>query len=265
MYDGDLTTGALLRHRAETGADRAALRFEDAALTYGELDRDADRIGAALHGLGIGAGDNAAVMLPNGPDHVRVWAGLSRAGIVEVPLNTGLRGDLLAYQLGHSRSRALVVDAQWLPRLEPILADLPELEHVVVTGGPGAPIARPTHDLADLVAAAPDRAPRAAVRALDPSVILYTAGTTGPSKGVVLTHNANFRLARNVAELMAYGPSDVLYSAFPLFHVNARYTTVLPAMLVDGEAVLHRRFSASGFWDTAAPRASPPSTTWARC
>lgn len=250
MYHGDLTTGALVRTRAAADPDRRVLRFEDEALTYGELDDDADRTAAAFAGLGIGAGDTVAVMLGNGADHLRVWTGLARAGIVEVPINTGLRGDLLTYQLRHSRSRALVVEAEYLPRLAPLVAELPDLAHVVVVGaGPDVGLGIPRHPYPELRAAA-GRPPSVTVDAFDPAVILYTAGTTGPSKGAVLTHNANFRLARNVTELMDYGPSDVLYSAFPLFHVNARYTTVLPAMLVDGEAVLHRRFSASGFWDT---------------
>ena len=83
----------------------------------------------------------------------------------------------------------------------------------------------------------------------DHSVILFTSGTTGPSKGVVLTHNANFRLAANVNALMGYGPGEVLYNAFPLFHVNASYTGVLCAFLVDGEigaALTIQRLSASG-------------------
>ena len=80
-------------------------------------------------------------------------------------------------------------------------------------------------------------------------MILFTSGTTGPSKGVVLSHNANFRLCRNVCEIMAYERDEVLFTAFPLFHVNAKYTTVLPALYVGGEVVMRPRFSASRFWD----------------
>jgi len=81
-------------------------------------------------------------------------------------------------------------------------------------------------------------------------VILFTSGTTGPSKGAVLAHNANLRVARATCDLMLYGEDEVLFNMFPLFHVNARYTSVLPAMLMDrGTCVLHDRFSASRFWD----------------
>jgi crotonobetaine/carnitine-CoA ligase len=81
------------------------------------------------------------------------------------------------------------------------------------------------------------------------SLILYTSGTTGPSKGVVLTHRANLRLATAVVENVETGPEDVLYTAFPLFHVAARFVSIVPAMLSGGRVVVHRRFSASRFWD----------------
>jgi crotonobetaine/carnitine-CoA ligase len=81
-------------------------------------------------------------------------------------------------------------------------------------------------------------------------VILFTSGTTGPSKGALLTHNANVRTAANTCSLMGYGPGETLFNAFPLFHVNARYTSVVPALLLDdARLVLHDRFTASGFWD----------------
>jgi crotonobetaine/carnitine-CoA ligase len=66
----------------------------------------------------------------------------------------------------------------------------------------------------------------------------------------VLTHAANFHMARNVVGLMDYGPDDVVFNAFPLFHVNARYSGVLPVMYAGGQSVLRSRFSVSGFWDT---------------
>lgn len=83
----------------------------------------------------------------------------------------------------------------------------------------------------------------------DPSCILYTSGTTGPSKGVLLSHGANLHLARTVIDLMGYEADDVLYTAFPLFHVNAKFTSVATALLSGARLVLDDRFSASAFWD----------------
>ena len=90
----------------------------------------------------------------------------------------------------------------------------------------------------------------AGCRPRDTSVILYTSGTTGPSKGVVLSHNANLALARSTVKLMRYGRDDVLYTVFPLFHINAKYTSVMAAMEADARLVMEERFSASRFFDT---------------
>jgi crotonobetaine/carnitine-CoA ligase len=78
---------------------------------------------------------------------------------------------------------------------------------------------------------------------------LYTSGTTGPSKGVVLSHEANLNLARHLRWLVGYESHDVLYTAFPLFHINAKYTSVMCAMESDAKLVMDQRFTASGFWD----------------
>jgi crotonobetaine/carnitine-CoA ligase len=88
--------------------------------------------------------------------------------------------------------------------------------------------------------------PRASIG--DVSCILYTSGTTGRSKGVVLPHGANLKLARANVALMEYTADDILYTAFPLFHVNAKFTSVTSAMLAGARLVLDERFSASTFW-----------------
>ncbi|MBM3676511.1 MAG: AMP-binding protein [Actinobacteria bacterium] len=252
------TLGEILATRAAESPDHAIVRFEDAVVTYADLDAAANRVANGLGALGLERGDRAAVMLSNRPEFLATWFGMAKAGIVEVPLNTGLRGDMLAYMLNQAECRALVIDEQWLERIERIAPSLATLRDVVVvpststestpraTDLPGALSTRSWADLLD----APSTAPEVEIDPFDRSVILFTSGTTGPSKGAVLTHNAHVAQAQNVCDLMRYGPGETLFNAFPLFHVNARYTSVLPAMLLDGGSlVLHDRFSASRFWE----------------
>ena len=103
------------------------------------------------------------------------------------------------------------------------------------------------HELPSLYGEAAPRLPSLEVG--DTAVILYTSGTTGPPKGAMLSHGANLTLTRQTRWLMGYGPDDVLYTAFPLFHINARYTTVTCAMEAGARCVLEQRFSAGTFWD----------------
>jgi carnitine-CoA ligase len=171
-------------------------------------------------------------MLDNGREAIEAWFGMTYAGIVEVPINTAFKGDVLAYMLNQAECKAIITRPELVERIETDLT-------ILVVGD--------SYDEA-LAAARPEPTGHVA-SPHDPAAILFTSGTTGPSKGVVLSHNANVRLCRNVSEIMGYERDEVLFTAFPLFHVNAKYTTVLPALYVGGEVVMRRRFSASRFWD----------------
>ena len=251
-----MTLGPWLRGCAERGGDREAIRVMGAAKSYAALDGDADRLAAGLAaGVGLRAGDRAAVIMRNSLACVDAWFAMARAGIVDVPVNVAQRGDGLAYVLGQSRSQAVVCDIEFADRLAEVMPQLPELRHVVLhrpgAADPGTPSFGPgvvVHELPSLYHDAAPRLP--SVEAGDTAVILYTSGTTGPPKGAMLSHGANLTLTRQTRWLMGYGRGDVLYTAFPLFHINARYTTVTCALEAGARCVLEQRFSASEFWDT---------------
>lgn len=251
-----MTLGPWLRGCAERGGDRVAIRVMGAAKSYAGLDRDADRLAAGLGaGVGLAPGDRAAVVMRNSLACVDTWFAMARAGIVDVPVNVAQRGDGLAYVLGQSRSRAVVCDIEFADRLAEVMPELPELRHVVLhrTGAadPGTPSFGPGVAVHELPSLYHDAAPRLpSLEAGDTAVILYTSGTTGPPKGAMLSHGANLTLTRQTRWLMGYGSGDVLYTAFPLFHINARYTTVTCALEAGARCVLEQRFSAGAFWDT---------------
>jgi crotonobetaine/carnitine-CoA ligase len=185
----------------------------------------------------------------NAPEYIAAWLGIVRAGMIEVPVHVDYRESLLTHVLDESGARVLVCDAEFVDRLAGL--PLARLERIVVRGIPpeGADRLRPVLDIAELLEAEPPGAlPDSA--ADDVTCICYTSGTTGPSKGVVLSHSANLKLASTVVELMSYDSDDVLYSMFPLSHVNAKYTSVLAALLTGAQLVLDERFSASRHWDT---------------
>ena len=233
-YAGDETLPALLGARSAEQPDRVIVRFDDIALTYGQCAARAAQMAAALASLGLAGGDTVATMFDNGPRALDVWFGCARQGVVEVPLNTELKRDLLVDVVTRADCRAVIASQEHLgvlsdPRLPPVY----EIEAL----------------LADTGAARAVAPPPATLTPLDRSVILFTSGTTGPSKGVMLNHCANFRLAKAVVDHAGMREGEVLYTTFPLFHVAARFVSVVAAMVVDGEAVVHRRFSASRFWN----------------
>ena len=252
MLDQRCLAPHAIAYHASASPDAVAIQHVDGPrLTYAELHHEALAWAGAFAALEIGARTHVATMLTNRFEAHRTMVALGWLCAVEVPLNTGLKGDLLAHQLRLAECRAVVTAPDWLDRIQAEAGeDLPMLRHVVLTGAaaPSLPgIAG--HRLDDLLSAGREVRPAKRQGPNDPTVILFTSGTTGPSKGAVLSHHSHFEMAKICVRAMEYGPDDVLFSAFPLFHANARYLTVLAAMLADAEAVLHARFSASGFWD----------------
>ena len=231
-YTGPRTLADILRVRATERPDHPFLRFEDRRITYSEALAAAERTAGALGTLGITTGGRIATMVANSPEAVDVWFGCAVLGVVEVPLNVELKSDLLVDIVQRGGCSHLLVAREFLTVVEPLAERLP-----------------PIVLIEDLAGIEGSEVPDVPVAPSDTSVVLFTSGTSGASKGVVLNHRANFRLAHAVIENVGISHEDVLYTTFPLFHVAARYVSVLAAMIVDGSVVVHRRFSASRFWD----------------
>ena len=245
-----------IRERAKAGGDKVALEVCGAPRTYVELDEISDRVGAGFADLGLAGGEHVALMMANSIENVESWFGLTKAGLVEIPIHTASRGGALHYVVGHADARALVIDEEFLPHLIPVAGDLEHLEHVIVNGDLGAADGLPARIARHALGAvrADHAAPHLDQRPRDTCAVLHSSGTTGPPKGVVLSHEAVLHLTRHLVWLMDYTSDDRLFTTFPLFHNNAKYTSVTAAMECGGSMVMERKFSASGFWDTARAR-----------
>jgi len=255
--DAPQTFPAWIRQRATVGGDKTALEVSGLARTYSELDASTDRMSAGFAGIGLEPGEHVSLMMLNSLENVDAWFGLQKAGLVEVPVHTASRGTALRYVVDHADARALVLDEAFLPHLAAIADGLPQLEHVVVNRSeplegelPELPGRLAVHDLAEL-AACDGSVPQPALRPEDTAVILHSSGTTGPPKGVVLSHAAVLHLTRHIVWLMDYECDDRLYTAFPLFHNNAKYTSVTAALECGGTIVMDKRFPVSTFWRMA--------------
>lgn len=244
------TISHLLRDGAERNGDRTAILFEDKTVSYGDLFDEARRFAAGLRSLGIGERDVVASLMDNSYAAILAWFGVSVAGAADVPINPQYRGELLHYLLQDSAATAVVCDAAYLPAVAELSERLPSLRLAIVHGA--------AHDIAgtdklQVVSLAElDGSPEdgAATRSSPERVILYTSGTTGPSKGVIHTQRSCLFLAQYNAKVLQYGPQDRLLNFFPLYHQNARYTGVLPALCTGASIRMERRFSSSSFWKT---------------
>jgi len=252
--DDPVTFPEWIRHRARLGGDKTALEICGVTRTYAELDERTDRFAAGFAALGLDPGEHVSAMMLNSVENVEAWFGLQKAGIVEIPVHTASRGTALRYIVDHADARAVVIDEAFLPQLASIVDGLPKLEHVVVNRNePGEPAELPSrlavHDLADLALDGPPPTP--ALNRDDTAVVLHSSGTTGPPKGVVLSHGAVLHLTRHLVWLMGYTADDRLYTAFPLFHNNAKYTSVCAALECGGSLVMDKKFPVKTFWEVA--------------
>jgi crotonobetaine/carnitine-CoA ligase len=235
------------QEQASRYGDRSLALVDGVNVTYAELAESSAQISTGLKSLGIIPGDRVAIMMANSAEFLYTWFGILGAGAIEVPIHDAARGDSITYILETTGAKALVVDSLHAQYVAEQAGKVQTLEHIIVAGD-GSAIEKPTVDYAELFRYG---ASEPVVRkGSDPASILFTGGTTGPPKGAVLPHGHNLNLAKNLVGLFGYTSDDVLYTAFPLFHANAKYVSFLTAMAAGARVVIDKRFSATNFWDT---------------
>jgi crotonobetaine/carnitine-CoA ligase len=246
---GQQTLPGLLDERLAVDPDGAFLDCCGTMFTASAIDAAAGQVAGALAALGVGPGATVATILENGPAAVLSWFAVQRLGAIYVPVNTALKGALLRHQLADASASVVIVQADLVSRLADILDSTDSVRHLVVVGAPGElPVVNAAiHAWDDLVAAA-SAPPGAVVRPSDLAAIVYTGGTTGPSKGCALSHSYHVSIARQIISSWGRTPQDVVWSPLPLFHFNAISCTLTGTLLTGGRAALSRRFSVSGFW-----------------
>lgn len=242
------TLHGLLADKVASHGNREFFRFGDQVFGYQDLDQQSDKIAAGMQALGIGKGDMVAIMLDNRPEYLFILFGLSKIGAVEVPLNTAHKGDILAYMIDHADCRMIVTENLYIPELSFCLSRTTMLEKVIVMDDSVTDISLPTTTYKMLTVNDGEFA-AADVGWSDPLAILFTSGTTGLSKGVVIPQNYSVYMAELICQSAGYTEADCLYNALPLFHGNAQFLSTMPALYSGARMVLVPRFSASGFWD----------------
>lgn len=239
---------ALVAQRAAEAPDRPFLVMVDGPVhTYGQVHWTAMKWATAFEQRGVAKGDLVLTMQAPGLDSLAAWLGLSWIGATAVPVNLQFRGALLRDVIRICAAKAAVVDEVHLSTLIEMLepSDMPA--GVLVSG---------TEVLLDqqsrlfsarelVTEAIPDIGEREAPAAWDLATVLFTSGTTGAPKGVLIPWGQ--LTATSLANAGTLGPEDAYYSPFPWFHISGLGPLTLMAY-VGGRVVLREGFSASSFW-----------------
>jgi crotonobetaine/carnitine-CoA ligase len=242
------TVPAVLSTWAARTPDKLAVRDYHATYTYAELVTAGQCLAGGLRALGVGRGDRVLLLLDNDCDYVLSWIGLSFLAAVEVPVNTAYKQRMLSYVVNDSGATVLVVQDTYLPRVAEVLPDLVGLEAVVVRGDASGVELPGIRVVAFEEVKAGDAVEIEHVDPWDPVAVMYTSGTTGPSKGVLVTHGHAF--AYCTPEYWgAADADDVTLVALPLFHVGGQWAGVYNALIVGASAVVVPRFAVSTYWD----------------
>jgi crotonobetaine/carnitine-CoA ligase len=242
------TVDGLLRARLDADPHGRYLDIGGDVVSAAEVHDTACRVANALAELGVRPGDRVATLIENSVEAALAWWGIVWAGAVAVPVNTAYKGRYLRHQLHDSGSRVCLVQADLLDRLAPIAPDLPDLDHVVVfADDPPSLAGATTTGWADLLTASADD-PEVPIRPTDLGTFVYTGGTTGPSKGCMLSHNYHVALATQIGICWERTAADVVWTPLPLFHFNAIVTAVVGPLVFGGRSAIYKRFSVSNFW-----------------
>ncbi|WP_164553293.1 AMP-binding protein [Brevibacillus marinus] len=249
ISDGMIIHRILAKHAVERPEAPAIQWQTERPVTYAELYEATCRIAGNLRGMGVKADDRVLVMLPNSLEILYSWFAINLAGAVEVPINIHYKGAYLVHEANDCEARIAIVHSQYLDRFVETEADLRFLERIVVVDGKAeCSSSKWRFDSWEDLQKQPAEGFLPVGRTVrDTQAIMYTSGTTGPSKGVVMPYGLCNVFAAGVFYAGNLTEHDVSYVCLPLFHANAQFMQVLPTLYVGGKVSVWPSFSASNW------------------
>lgn len=226
-----------IREFGRNTPDKTAVIDGDRIFTFAELDERSNRFAQALIARGVKQGDTVALLSGNRGEYFEISAGLAKAGIAMVPLNSKNSPADNEFIVGHSEARVLVLEDALADQAATVIGDLDLVVSFDGTVG---------EDYESLLAAADPADPQALVDENDTFCITYTSGTTGRPKGVVLTHRGRVLTVYCAAMEYGYGPGRHTIAVAPLYH-GAGFAFSYGNLLLGGSVSVLRKWNPAAF------------------
>ena len=237
-----MNTTELLNITAMIVPDRHAIVFDDRRMTFGELADRVSRLANGLADLGVGAGDRVAVMQVNCNEHIESYFATAKLDAIFVPINFRARSEELSFMLNDSGVKAIILGQRYQDMVRQVKPELTTLEHQITLEAPADDFVY----YEDLIANSSDEERFPAADGDDVTIIMFTAGTTGTPKGVMLSHNSfsSYILANVEPVDMEVAEKNIL--TVPLHHI-AGVQAVMAAIYGGRTLVLQRQFDEEGW------------------
>ena len=225
---------SVIDERAETEGDSPALLSGRERMTYRGLAERATQYTRWGLEQGLGKGDAVCLMMPNRPEYMAVWLGITRTGCAVALLNTNLNGASLAHSVNIVAPKHIIAAPEFADRLTP--------------GGPRIWVHGVDLDIGEYSTETLAGSERRPVTIDDRALYIYTSGTTGLPKAANISHGRLMQWSHWFAGMMETGPGDRLYNCLPMYHSVGGIVATGAVLAAGGSVVLRENFSASQFW-----------------
>lgn len=249
-------------HGLLRGASHSRIEVAGQVRTSAELYERAERLAHRLIDMGLQPGDRVAVILPNRIEMIESLFAVGLAGGIIVPLNPFLKGDFLAHQLRDAAPRILIADSEGI---ESVSRTHERFETLIAVDGVESTSGMDLRGIGSVVGFVADREQGSdrhlpEVDPLSPIAVMYTSGTTGRSKGCVLSHRYYVHVGETFEGQLGFQSTDVLLTAFPLFHASGQIANLMGALAADASLIVTDQFHASTYMAEAGLRGA--TLTW---
>jgi fatty-acyl-CoA synthase len=232
--------------------DAPALLSAEGALTYDGLGKQIDRYTRWALTLGLESGDVVCLFMPNCPDYIAIWLGLTRIGCIVSLINTNLRSGSLEHVIAAVSPKHVIVGASLAEGYESVMPPLNGEVRFWAHGGDIGDLARIDVEAPTDARISPEvlHARRPSIR--DRALYLYTSGTTGLPKAVPVSHYRLMQWSFWFAGMIDVQPDDRMYNCLPMYHSVGGIVANCAMLVAGGSVVIRERFSTSRFWSDVA-------------
>ncbi|HYM05498.1 MAG TPA: long-chain-acyl-CoA synthetase [Terriglobales bacterium] len=234
---------------AEKFADKEALFSPTECLTYRSLTERSNRYSRWALSQDLAKGEAVCLLMPNRPEYLAVWLGITRVGGVVALLNTNLAGSSLAHCVNVTAPKHIIVAVEFLDRLTSALRDFRGKVKIWIHGTGQDEYARIDREITRYTGETLHDTERRPVTNADRALYVFTSGTTGAPKAANVSHARLMQWSHWFAGIMETSSSDRLYDCLPMYHSVGGVVATGAVLIVGGSVVVREKFSASQFWE----------------